>query len=405
MKILQSNLKRGLDTVGRTIPSHPALPVLSHTLVSIEGDVIRMTGTNLEMFVRCQVAGRPEPGNSGTYALPYRLFSDLVKALPDETVDLQVDDGTVSVSCGRTNAHVNSMDGDEFPRWNEGIYSLGAIMAVEPYALKTALEAVAYAAATDESRPVLTAVLFRFETGKLSLAAADGFRLAMYELQHKSIQPEEPRAILVPAETIKRLLQLLPTEGEPVEVFVDGDENGSRLVFFRIKGDEEDGVFDIELVSSLVEGRFIDYGQIVPKSHKTRIVTDRKAFETAIRRAQIFARYEAHLVHLYVEPEEGKIVFSATSAEMGEHKGEIDAEIDGERLHVAFNTAFLRDAVSSMPHDDVVLELNDRTRPVTLRPAVEDKCMAAVVMPMHIVNAEVEVVEPEAEEHSRNRSE
>ena len=204
----------------------------------------------------------------------------------------------------------------------------------------------------------------------------------------------------MPVGAIEDLLRLLPDEGEPVEIRIDGDDrsaspqggNDSRLIAFYIKGNaEEDGIYDIQLDSSLIQGNFVNYSQIVPKSHETRAVADRKVFEAALKRAEIFARYEAHLVLLDVVPDEGKIRFHAESAEMGEHNGEIEAKIEGEPVHIGFNTALLRQAVSSMPYDQFVLEFNDQTRPATVRPSVEDKSLTAVIMLMHIREIEAEV--------------
>jgi DNA polymerase-3 subunit beta len=171
---------------------------------------------------------------------------------------------------------------------------------------------------------------------------------------------------------------------------VDGDDEDSRMIFFRLKGNRENGVFDVEMASSLIQGRFVNYQQIVPESHKLTVDVDRQALETALRRSSIFARYEANLVKLDVVPDESKVYLYAESAEMGEHRGEVEARVDGEKLRIAFNAALLRDAVSSMPGDTVVLGFNGSGAPASVLPAGNGKSPTAVVMPMHIHEVEGE---------------
>jgi DNA polymerase-3 subunit beta len=391
MQMLQSNLKSGLDVVGRAIPRNPSVPVLSHVLVTADDGAIRLAGTDLETFIRCRVNGKVEHNGKGAYTLPYRLFGDLVKSLPDEVVTLAVDDHTVSVACGHSDASVNSIDGDEFPLWDKRVYELGTVVKVDPAALSEALKAVAYATATDESRPILTGVMFKFETGKVKFAAADGFRLAVSELLVDGLELDEPWSVTVSSQAVEHLLHMMSAEIEPVAICVDGNDEDAHLVYFRLTGDQDSGVFDVEMASTLIQGQFVAYERIIPESHAINVVVSRQAMITALRRAEIFARYEAHVVHLHIEPDDGRIVLKADSAEMGEQTGEVEARIDGEQLHIALNTTYLRQAVSAMPTDDVTLGFNGNMKPVTVRPVGSVELPLGVIMPMHITDPEDEV--------------
>jgi DNA polymerase III subunit beta len=393
MQMLQSNLKNGLDVVGGAIPRSPSLPVLSHVLIAAENGAIRLAGTDLETFIRCRVNGKAEHNGKGAYTLPYRLFNDLVKSLPKDVVTMETDGNTVAVSCGHTDARVNSIDGDEFPRWDKQVYELGTTVKADPVTLTEALKAVAYATATDESRPILTGVMFRFETGKVTFAAADGFRLAVSEMLVDDLELDEPWSVVVSGEAVEHLLRLMSSETEPIAICVDGTDEDAHMAYFRLDGSQaaEDGIFDVEMASTLIQGQFVSYERIIPESHVINVVVSREAMITALRRAEIFARYEAHVVHLYIEPDEGKIVMKADSAEMGEHQGEVEARIDGERLHIALNTTYLRQAVSAMPTDDVTLGFNGNMKPVTVRPVSDVKLPLAVIMPMHVTDPEDDV--------------
>jgi DNA polymerase-3 subunit beta len=379
---LQENLSRGLSVVGRAVASRPTLPVLSHVLLSTDQSQLKLAATDLELFIVCWLGARVE--EEGAVTVPARLFVDLVNSLPPERVDLQLRDQVMHLSCARNEADINGIDADEFPLLPER--SDDHEIALDPALLRQMIDQVVFAAATDESRPILTGVLARFEDETLTMAAADGFRLSV----RRAPLPEpvaEPMSVVIPAKALQELARISSDEEDPIGLYITPSRS---QVLFHLHGDagpNEGAIFGIDLVSQLIEGSFVNYQQIIPASHTTQTILNTEELLKACRTANIFARNEANVVHLEVVPgsngDGGSVKMSATSAEMGDSEGVIDASVDGEGLTIAFNVRFLIDVLSVMDSAQVVLETSAPSRPGVLRP-VGSEDFVHVIMPMHI---------------------
>jgi DNA polymerase-3 subunit beta len=222
---------------------------------------------------------------------------------------------------------------------------------------------------------VLTGVLFEIQDGKLTLAAADGFRLSVRTVGLPSDGPARARAI-VPARALVELGRILTDGDETVSMSLPSNRG---QVVFRGK--------DVELVSQLIEGTFPDYQSIIPRAFNTRTVLTTASFLKACRAADIFAREAAHSARLRITPgselEPGRMVVSATSAETGSNEASVDATVEGLPVEIAFNVRFLVDVLSAIDTPNVVIETTTAASPGVLRPVGRDDFLH-VVMPMHI---------------------
>lgn len=379
---LQENLARGLSVVGRAVATRPTLPVLSHILLSTEQSQIKLAATDLELFIVCWLGAKVD--TEGAVTVPARLFIDLVNSLPQERVDLGLQDQMMHLSCARNEADINGIDAQEFPLLPER--SEDQQILLEPDLLRQMISQVVFAAATDESRPILTGVLARFEESTLTLAAADGFRLSVREAQ--LAEPvRQPISVVIPAKALNELARISSDEEEPIGLYITPARS---QVLFHLQGNSGANagkVFGIDLVSQLIEGNFVNYHQIIPSSHTTRTIVNTEDLLKACRTANIFARNEANVVHLEIEPGSdmsgGRVKMTATSTEMGDSVGELDASVEGEGLTIAFNVRFMIDVLSVMESAQVVLETSSPGRPGVFRPLGSEE-FVHVIMPMHI---------------------
>ena len=381
---LQENLSRGLAIVGRAVASRPTLPVLSHVLLSTEDGQLKLAATDLEQFIVCRIGAKVE--EEGEITVPARLFVDLVNSLPSERIELSLEDHTLHLECAKNEADIKGIDAQEFPLLpNDGTeYHIW----LDPALFRTMISQVVFAAATDESRPILTGVLVRFEGNTLTMAAADGFRLSV-RTAHLLEPVPEPISVVVPAKALNELARVSGEEEAQVGVYI----NPARSqILFHLQGDagaNQGRIFGIDLVSQLLEGNFVNYRQIVPQNLNTRTVVDTEQLLRACRTSSIFVRNEANVIHFEVEPGAdlgdggGHVRLTATSTEMGDSTIDVDAEIDGEGLVIAFNVRFLMDVLSVMESAQVVLETISSTRPGLLRPVGSDEFLH-VIMPMHM---------------------
>ena len=380
MKIscLQENLSRGLAVVGRAVASRATLPVTQNVLLSVDQSMLKLSATNLEIAMTTWVGAMIE--EEGSITVPARLLTEFVNSLPNDKIDLELDEGSglLEISSGNSKAHINITDAEEFPPIPTVDDGLAA--EVDPQVLKNAITRVAFAAATEESRPVLTGVEIKLEESKFTMAAADGFRLAVHHgALLKPVLVEV--SVIIPARTMNELNRLIGDRDEPVEILMT-PERGQ--VMFRVRGGDT-----IEIVSQLLQGTFPNYEQLIPQSYTTRAVMDLPTVLRAARTASIFARDGSNIIRMHLMPaaadtEPPKVEISARSEEVGDNQDVVDLdEIEGEEGKIAFNSRYLLDVLAVLEKGKVALETTTSSSPGVFKPTDSDDYIH-VVMPMFV---------------------
>lgn len=378
MKIscLQENLAKGLGIVGRAVASRSTLPVLSNVMLATDGGQLKLSATNLEIGINCWVGAKVE--EPGGITVPARLLADFVNSLPPERIDLDLDESTqtLHLTCARFESHIKGIDAQEFPLVPTAEDSAEAAMKLDPESLRTMIEQVVFAAATDESRPILTGVLVQFNDDSLTLAAADGFRLSVKATPMKE-NLGGLSEVIVPSRALTELARIAVDQEQQVEVIITP---ARKQILFHLE--------NIDLVSQLIEGKFPDYTQIIPKGYSTRSILDTISFLKAARVSHLFARDSANIIKLEIVPAgdelmTGRITLVATSAELGDNVADLDASIEGDPLEIAFNAKYLIDVLSVIDTPQVALETTAASSPGVLRPLGDDQ-FTHVIMPMHI---------------------
>ncbi|MFC2025063.1 DNA polymerase III subunit beta [Chloroflexota bacterium] len=373
LSCLQENLSRGLGVVGRAVAARTTLPITNNVLLATDQSRLKLVATNLEMAISCWIGAKVE--EEGAITVPARLLTEFTNSLPNDKIDISLSPKTktLELKCARFEARISGVDAKDFPpipTVEEGINT-----KVEVEALRQGISQVVFAAASEESRPVLTGVDAQFENDLLTLAAADGFRLAVYKLP-LSTPVSQKTEVIIPARTLGELNRLMPDEAETVDITIN--PNRSQALF-RLK--------DIELVSQLVQGTFPQYAQLIPQSYNTRAVVDVAGFLGVTKTAAIFARDASGIIRLVMtlgsELTPGKLTVSARSEEIGDDVGEIDAIVEGEEAKVAFNGKYVIDVLSVLRETQVALETTNPSSPGLIRPVGVDNYIH-VVMPMFV---------------------
>jgi len=351
---------------------------------------LKLAATNLEMGISCWVGAKVD--EEGAITLPARVLIDLVNALPPERIDMElvVRTSTLHLQCARFEANIKGIDAQEFPIIPTLQVQEDGGLKLEAEVLGQMIEQVAFAAAVDESRPILTGVLMHFAHAdtedRLTMAAADGFRLSV---RRETLQAAatsdlaiEAADVIVPARALTELARVTGGNEEPIALSITSERN--QILFHQ---------GNVDLVSQLIEGHFPDYTQIIPTTYTLRTVVETGAFLKAVRMANIFARDAANIVRLSIVPGSeltpGHMSVAATSAELGDHVGEIDASVEeaggerGEPMTIAFNANYLIDILSRVGMAQVALETTTPSSPAVIRP-VGGPDLIHVIMPIHI---------------------
>jgi DNA polymerase-3 subunit beta len=371
---LQENLARGLATVGRAVPVRSTLPQASHVLLETDAGRLKLVATDLTIAVTCWIGATVE--EEGAITVPARLLTDFVASLPNEKIDLSVSGRAkqLHLKCARNEATIAGMDAADFPPVPS--VAEGLTLSLAPGILRRAITQVQFAAATDDTRPVLTGIHTLAEGNVLTLAAADGFRLAVHHLPLDQDVAEKVE-VIIPARALREIERLLGEDDEPIEMAI----NAARSqVLFRLK--------TVEVVATLIQGTFPNYSQLIPQSYASRAEIDMKQFLQETRIAAIFARDGAGIVRLQMEPGEGekavgKLTISARAEEIGDHRGDMDVKLEGEASKIAFNSRYLQDVLSVLESQQVVLETTNPSSPGVIRP-LGDERYVHVVMPMFV---------------------
>jgi DNA polymerase-3 subunit beta len=365
LSILQENLARGLTVVSRAVSSRAALPVLSNVLLRTKDAGLELTATNLEIGITHWVPGKVD--EDGSITLPAKLFADIVTSLPNMRIDLELlPDDRVHLTCGRFETHMKGLSADEFPQ----IPTAGErpTTRVAQKVLRRALAEVAFAAASEEARPILTGVLTRFEGDRLTLAAADNYRIAITTIG--TLDPVEDTSVVVPARSYHELERILSDVDDPVEIVLSPSRN---QVMFHLEG--------TQLVSRLIDGQFPNYQQVLPKEHATRAVVDREELLRAVRPAALLTRESTKIVKLHVGGAGAAGITVTAVSDLGDHQSEVDATAEGDGTTIAFNATYLTDVLQNVDAEQFAIELNGPLSPGVFRPA-DGREYTHVVMPV-----------------------
>jgi DNA polymerase-3 subunit beta len=369
----RENLYQGLSITSHAGGKNANLPILSNILLRADIGGLKLTATNLELTITCTIRGKVD--QPGEYTLPAKLFSDYVALLPNERIDLDLLDHSVSVVCEKTKTKINGLPANEFPLIPP--VTGGVRFSVTAATFDAALGNVLFAVATNEARQALTGVFMHFDglNDQLILAATDSYRLAEKVIPLRE-RVEGERKTIVPSRTLaelRRILSVLRDNAEAPEA-IEIELTESQIVF---------RYGTVELSSRTVEGVYPDYRQIIPKSSSTEIILSKGAFAQAIKRTSLFSKAGLFDVKLDINAAEKTVTLSAADVGRGENTVSIEGEVVGMPNAVVLNYRYLLDGVNAMTSDRVVLKLIDAMNPCVVTPEnrPEDKYLY-IVMPI-----------------------
>lgn len=371
VSILQEQLARGLSIVSKAVDNRPTLPVLANVLLATEDSRLKLAATNLEMSITTYIGAKIE--REGAVTLPAKTFAELVGNLSPERVDLNLDAATqtVHLECGMTKSNIKGIAASEFPVIPE---AGEPDLMIPGRVLKEMINQTVFAAAKEDNRPILTGLYIHFDKNVMTMAAADGYRLAVRtaQIEHKF---SKPREFVVPARTMAEVARVIVDEDRDVALTLPGERD---MVMFHIES--------TVITSQLLEGKFPDFSVIIPKNYTTSLTVYTSDLLRACKRAEIFARDNNYSARIHVRPpngpgEPGELIILGRSNERGDNEGMLDASVEGNTLEVSFNIRYLIDVLSVIGEEQVVLESNGPSAPGVIRP-LERNDFIHVIMPM-----------------------
>ncbi|AFY69755.1 DNA polymerase III, beta subunit [Thalassoporum mexicanum PCC 7367] len=373
----QNQLASNLSLVGRAVASRPTHPVLANIMLKADdkNQTVELTAFDLNLGIRVNFAATvTEPGS---ITLPARLFSDIVSRLPDEDVTLTLEAGEAmaAIACGSGRYHVNGLPIEEFPDLPTIDDGETTYLPIE--ALISGLDASLFAAATDETKRVLTGVHLTANAESLEFAATDGHRLSVVNAELQDADSPTPFAdsleVTIPARALRELEKMLGLQTEGA---------------IAIKFDQTQMIFQgasQTLTSRLLDGNYPNYRQLVPTSFERQISLDRKAFIAALERIAVLADQKNNIVKLSIDSTGQEIAISVDAPDVATGRESIPAQISGDDLDIAFNVKYLLDGLKAIDSSDIQIQLNTATSPAIITPIGALK-MTYLIMPVQIRN-------------------
>lgn len=357
IQVEQSKLLKHVNIVQKGISSKTTLPILDGILVKAVNNEIELIGTDLELGIETTLDGNIL--EEGSIVINSRIFGDIVRKLPNETIDIETNENEIIIICKNSNFNLIGNPSSEYPDLPE-LSGLNDIKLPRDL-LKSTIRQTVFATTQDETRPILTGVLFEIVNGIGSFVALDGYRLALRNIK---VNVEDDVKVVVPAKTLIELNKILEDGEEDVDILI----TSNHIIF----------IIDKTIVySRLLEGQYLNYRDIIREGHNTRIKLNRKEFQDGLERASLLAREQkANLIKLNIM--EDKLIIKSNS-EIGNVHEELDIEKSGEDLNIAFNSRYILDGIKAMDVENVELFFMGSLNPCIIKPEEGDNYIYLVL--------------------------
>jgi DNA polymerase III subunit beta len=368
----QDTFSKYLNIVSRVVSSKPGLPILNNVYFEASKGKLVMKTTDLELSINTWIGADVE--NDGKVTLPAKQLSEFVNSVPEEKIEVVVEKHNFNVSTSNNSASFNTMPSEDFPN----IPSIGKkeepFLQINNADLVLAINRVAFAAAADDIKPVLTGVKIEIkDNGTASFIATDGLRLSKQDISiEKGIKNKD---FLIPVRALTELSHIVSEIGEDagdlISIYLIEEKN---QVLFRVG--------DIDIISRLIDGEFPEYEQIIPTGYKTKCDIERDEFLNSLKVVNIIARSVlGNKMILQIQSKENKISLSAIQSDLGKNESNFECKIEGEDLKIAFSSKLLSDILNHIDSEKIVFECSESVRPGVFK-IDDDKSFIHLVMPM-----------------------
>ncbi|MDX1623423.1 MAG: DNA polymerase III subunit beta [Gemmatimonadota bacterium] len=345
----QSEFVDALGAVSNVVPARTPLPIIGNLLLAAEEDELSLSATDLDLSVTIRVAASVE--GSGRVTLPARKLTDMIRALPASLVRVEGEGEHVDVECESSRFRVHGLPADDFPSFPSLDFEEG--WSVKAEVVDRLAAHTAFAASTEDTRPILNGVLWEVGEGEMRMVATNGHRLARYTVEAEVSGADSGVDLIVPPKALSQISRIFAPDDE---VIVASDEKQ-----IGIRGDR--GV----VFSRLIEGPYPNYEQVIPRDNDKRLRADKERFESALRRMAVMASDQTHRVRLSLN--EDVLDFHVSTPDVGEGSDRMPVSYEGEPMEIGFNANYLLEVLRNIDTDEVEMTFKAPERAALLRPA------------------------------------
>lgn len=360
--VTQENLNKALHNVSRVASAKTPLPILNNILLKTESNRLFIAATNLEVAITEYIGAKIE--QEGAITIPAKLLTEFISNLPKGNIDIEKKDQTLIITAGHYHSTINGLEVEEFPELPT-INEKDAVEITLPSLLfKRTVSQTAVASSNDTTRPMLTGVYLHSFEGYLYAVATDGYRLAERQL----IAFDKQLDAIIPVTSLQEIVRIVTDEDSEVVILID--DNQAR---FRVG--------DSEVTSKLIDAKYVDYRQLIPKKSDIQVKIRKDEFVRITKVASLFARESAGGITLGVDEDSGIISIHSIASQLGENTSEAEAVVIGNGS-VTLNSRYLLEALSSVDGSEVEFHFSGKLSPCVLKSQEENTQYQHVIMPL-----------------------
>ncbi|WP_085522428.1 DNA polymerase III subunit beta [Tuberibacillus sp. Marseille-P3662] len=374
--IAKDQLVNSVNDIMKAVSNRTTIPILTGIKITAGHDGISMTGSDSDISIKSYIPLEDEDHENavvdkpGSIVLQAKVFADIVKKLPSEFVNIEVDSRLMTrITAGSAEFNLNGLDAEEYPRLP--VIDENESISIRTDLLKNVIRQTVFSVSTSETRPVLTGVNWTIQNGKLDCVATDSHRLASKSITVETGETNEQHYnVVLPGKSLNELSKILDeSRGDWVNIVITDNQ-----VLFKAK--------NIEFFSRLLDGNYPDTNRLIPDESKTDIIVSTKSLYQAIDRASLLAKEERNNVIKFQTISDHQIEVSSHSAELGRVFENIEAKsIEGEALKISFSAKYMMDVLSRMDTQDVRVSFTGAMRPFLIRPT-EDQGLIMLILPV-----------------------
>lgn len=351
----QQTLTKALNIVSKAVTIRTTIPILKGILLNVDDNgILTMSASDLDLSIEKKI--KVDNSTSGSIVVLSKLFGDIIRKLPDETITIEENDGKVNIKCSNSEFNIIGLSADEFPNINPNEENEEKILFNKEL-LKDMIKKTAFSASIDENKGVITGVLIEMEENSLNMIAVDGFRMAITKEAMKNKEREE---IIISAKILNEISRII-SESEDSNEDIELLLNDKKAVF---------SMEDTKVILRLLEGKFMDYKRILPSESSCKVVLNKNDFMSSVERASLLAKVgKNNLVKLDIKD---NIIEITSKSDEGNVKENVIVSKEGDDVVIGFNSKYLIDALKVIDDENIVILFNNSVSPCLIKPVSGD---------------------------------
>ena len=351
----QQTLTKALNIVSKAVTIRTTIPILKGILLNVDDNgILTMSASDLDLSIEKKI--KVDNNTSGSIVVLSKLFGDIIRKLPDETITIEENDGKVNIKCSNSEFNIIGLSADEFPNINPNEENEEKILFNKEL-LKDMIKKTAFSASIDENKGVITGVLIEMEENSLNMIAVDGFRMAITKEAMKNKERED---IIISAKILNEISRII-SESEDSNEDIELLLNDKKAVF---------SMEDTKVILRLLEGKFMDYKRILPSESSCKVVLNKNDFMSSVERASLLAKVgKNNLVKLDIKD---NIIEITSKSDEGNVKENVIVSKEGDDVIIGFNSKYLIDALKVIDDENIVILFNNSVSPCLIKPVSGD---------------------------------